>query len=124
MAGTNQALSFYMPAYPLDKIFLRPTPGSVAVTQNANPAAPAYTNVSIPHTEGATFFVDAQVSPDGGINWYDAGYEPFYLDGATTLYFPRFQMYWKVTTSNIVLSFSAYDAPYTFSYRYVSYTKA
>lgn len=120
MAGSNQALSFSMPAYPLDKIFYRPEPDTVAVSQSASPSVPTYTTVSIPHDVGATFFIDVQVSPDG-TNWYDEGFEPRYLSGG--VYYARFITDWGVSTTDVVLRFAALDASYTFNYRIVGYTK-
>lgn len=123
MSGSNQPLSFIMPNNAADKIFFAtPANASVSVPQNADPNSPVYTSVTIPHTEGVNFFLDTQLSPDN-FNWYDAFYEPYYFNATFNLYFPRFQMKWSVTSTNVLLQITANDAAYTMFYRAVGYSK-
>lgn len=123
MSGTNQPLSFNIPANSHDKIyFTAPDGASEIVAQSASPVFPTYTTVNVPHTKGKTFFVDAQVSVDG-TNWYDAGYEPYYFDSGFMAYYPSFTMTWSVTTTNVVLKLAALQSAYTMYYRLVGYTK-
>lgn len=123
MAGSNQPLSFTMPNKAADKIlFATPANSSLLVTQNVNPNSPVYTAVTLPHTQGINFFLDAQLSPDD-FNWYDAFYEPYYFNVTFNEYFPRFQMRWSVTAANVLLEFTANDANYIMFYRAVGYSK-
>jgi len=123
LSASNQPLSFNVPAYPLDKIFFTaPEGASVAVPQNGSPSFTPGTTVTLPHTNGSTFFIDVQSSPDN-TNWYDAGYEPYYYDGGAMLYYPKWVCWWQVSSTNVLIKFGANDAAYTMYYRVIGYYK-
>lgn len=121
MAGSNQALSFAWPKYPLDKIFYKKH-DSLAVAQSANPASPTISVVPITNPQSALFFIDMQVSPDN-VAWYDSGLEPYYYDSVTKSIYKRFGGYWFMTASTISLNFYVNDASYTLYYRLVGCSK-
>lgn len=122
MSGSNQALSFSAPQFPLDKIFYEPEPGTISVAQSANPASPTIVTTTIPNPQNTTFFMDMQTSTDG-LTWYDTGLEPYYYDAVAVGLFQRFSGYWYMTATTISLGFYANDASYTLHYRLVGYSK-
>jgi hypothetical protein len=118
MSGSNQALSFAWPPYPLDKIFFKES-GSVVRAQSASPAAPTFTTVSITNPQNELFFIEMQVSTDG-IVWYDSGLEPYYNSAGI---YKRFGGFWSMTSSTITVKLFANDAAYTLYYRLVGFSK-
>lgn len=119
MAGSNQALSFAWPRFPLDKIFYKES-DSLTVAQSANPLNPTVSTIPVINPRNATFFIDMQVSPDG-IVWYDSGLEPYYISGGQPV--KRFAGYWLMNASTISINLYANDASYTLYYRLVGYSK-
>lgn len=120
--GTNQALSFAAPLYPLDKVIYRPLTATAAVPKNVTPIAPVFTIVTFDNPINDYFFIDLQVSVDNNL-WYDMGNEPFYYDVGFMLSFKRFASYWSMTKTTVTVGLTANDNNYVMYYRLVGVSK-